>query len=167
MLSHRLASAVSSDQLTLPASDHGDKTVFLPNDDTPPPACSQRHETSRLTSATAVTVVRKWKFTLSNRPLLVMCQAICYMPAHSHQRANHQRDTCSRICLGHRPVNVTQREYSSLVPRNKPGRSHSSTFIPVLSGRLGGGAPAAPLASIVAVAVSRPAVLQGLPVPPR
>jgi hypothetical protein len=51
-----------------------------------------------------------------------MRQAICYMPAHSHQRTNHRRDTYSRICLAHRSVNVTQRAYSCLAPCNKPGR---------------------------------------------
>ena len=81
---------------------------------------------------TAVTVARKWKFTLSNSPLLVMRQAICYMPAHSHQRTNHRRDTYSRICLGRRSVNVTQRAYSCLAPCNKPGRCRADLLVSLL-----------------------------------
>src|SRR5947209_14599955 len=61
-----------------------------------------------------------------------MRQAICYMPAHSHQRTNHQRDTYSRICLGHRSVNVTQRAYSCLAPCNKPGRYRADLLVSLL-----------------------------------
>src|SRR6266568_6945471 len=61
-----------------------------------------------------------------------MRQAICYMPAHSHQRTNHRRDTYSRICLAHRSVNVTQRAYSCLAPCNKPGRCRADLLVSLL-----------------------------------
>src|SRR6266567_1870461 len=61
-----------------------------------------------------------------------MRQAICYMPAHSHQRTNHRRDTYSRICLAHRSVNVTQRAYSFLAPCNKPGRCRADLLVSLL-----------------------------------
>jgi hypothetical protein len=90
------------------------------------------HSVAPLTSATAVTVARKWKFMLSNLPLLVMRQAICYTPTHSHQRTNHRRDTYSQICLRHRAVNVTQRAYSCLAPCNKPGRCRADLLVSLL-----------------------------------
>src|SRR5260370_41309837 len=61
-----------------------------------------------------------------------MRQAICYMPAHSHQRTNHRRDTYSRICLAHRSVNVTQRAYSCLASCNKPGRCRADLLVLLL-----------------------------------
>ena len=61
-----------------------------------------------------------------------MCQAKCYMPTHSHQRTNHQRDTYSQICLGHRSVNVTQQAYSCLAPCNKPGRCRADLLVSLL-----------------------------------
>src|SRR6266567_8726336 len=61
-----------------------------------------------------------------------MRQAICYMPAHSHQCTNHRRDTYSRICLGHRSVNVTQRAYSCLASCNKPGRCRADLLVSLL-----------------------------------
>jgi hypothetical protein len=54
------------------------------------------------------------------------------MPTHSHQRTNHQRDTYSQICLGHRSVNVTQQAYSCLTPCNKPGRCRADLLVSLL-----------------------------------
>jgi hypothetical protein len=54
------------------------------------------------------------------------------MPTHSHQRTNHQRDTYSQICLGHRSVNVTQQAYSCLAPCNKPGRCRADLLVSLL-----------------------------------